>query len=126
MIISDILLVSCGTILGANLRFIIYNKLEKLKFRKDILILFINTFSSFSLGIFLSLNKHFSYFNYSYQLVLFFSIGFLGSLSTFSSFIYDLFDLFLQLKFSRALILYIISVSFGIAAFALGFFLVNN
>ena len=123
---SEILFVCIGAILGANIRFEIQKKLANLNLSKDFLILIINTFASFSLGLFLSLVEQFRAFNYYYQLVLFFSIGFFGSLSTFSSFIYDLFDLCLQLKFFRALKLFFISVSVGIIAFAFGFFLGNQ
>ena len=123
---SEILFVSIGAILGANSRFRIHNKLAKLNLNKYYLILIINTFASFSLGLFLSLLEQFRTFTYYYQLVLFFSIGFLGSLSTFSSFVYDLFDLCLQLKFFRALKLFFISLSVGIIAFAFGFFLGNQ
>ena len=123
---SEILFVSIGAILGANSRFRIHNKLAKLNLNKYSLILIINTFATFSLGLFLSLLEQFRDFTYYYQLVLFFSIGFFGSLSTFSSFIYDVFDLCLQLKFFRALKLFFISVSVGIIAFAFGFFLGNQ
>ena len=123
---TDIFFVSLGAVLGANTRFKISNQLEKLNFKKDFLILIINTFASFCFGLFLSIIELFSSSIYYYQLVLFFSIGFLGSLSTFSSFVYDLFDLCLQFKFSRALNLFIISASLGIIAFAFGFFLGNQ
>ena len=123
---AEILLVSVGAILGANIRFKIHNKLEKINLSKDFIILIINTFASFCLGLFLSLEEQLRALTYYYQLVLFFSIGFLGSLSTFSSFICDLFDLFLQLKFFRALRLFIMSASLGIIAFAFGLFLGNQ
>ena len=123
---NEILFVSIGAILGANIRFKIHNKLENLNVSKGFLILIINTFASFCLGLFLSLVAQLRGFTYYYQLVLFFSIGFLGSLSTFSSFVYDLFDLCLQLEFFRALKLFIISASIGIIAFAFGFFLGNQ
>ena len=120
---NDILLVSLGALLGANTRFRICNKLEKLNLNKDFFILIINIVASFCLGLFLALIEHFRFFIYSYQIVLFFSIGFLGSLSTFSSFIDCLFDLCLQLKFYRAIKLFIISWSLGIIFFAFGFLL---
>ena len=123
---SEILFVSIGAILGANTRFKIQNKLAKLKVSKDFIILIINTFASFCLGLFLSLLKLFSTFIYSYELILFFSIGFLGSLSSFSSFVYDLFNLCLQLKFSRALMLFIASILLGIGAFVFGFLFVSK
>ena len=120
---SEILFLSIGAILGANSRFIIHNKLAKLNLNKYSLILIINTFASFSLGLFLSIIENLGSISYSYQLILFFSIGFLGSLSTFSSFVYDLFDLCLQLKFARALKLFLLSLSFGIIAFTFGLLL---
>ena len=122
----EIFFVSLGSILGANTRFEFHNKLEKFHLGKGFVILIINTFASFSLGLFLSILEKFSSFNYSYQLVLFFSIGFLGSLSTFSSFVYELFDLCMQLKFLKALKVSISSVSLGIISFAFGFLLVNQ
>ena len=117
---AEVFLVSLGAILGANTRFQINNKLKKFNLRKDISILIINTLASFCLGFFLSFLEQFNSFIYSYQLLLFFAIGFLGSLSTFSSFVYDLFEFCLKLKFARALKLLIISWSLGIMAFALG------
>ena len=122
---SEIFFISLGAILGANTRFKIHSKLEKLNIRKDFLILIINTFASFFFGLFLSIIEQLRSFSYSYQLILFFSIGFLGSLSTFSSFVYDLFDLCLQLKFARAFNLFVISLSLGIIAFTFGFLLGN-
>ena len=80
---SDILFVSIGAILGANIRFKIHHKLGNLNLDKGFLILIINTFASFGLGLFLSLVEQFRDFAYYYQLVLFFSIGLFGSLSTF-------------------------------------------
>ena len=122
----EIFFVSLGSILGANTRFELQNKLEKFLLGNGFVILIINTFASFSLGLFLSIIEKFSSFNYSYQLVLFFSIGFLGSLSTFSSFVYELFDLCMQLKFLKALKVSISYLSLGIISFAFGFLLVNQ
>ena len=120
----DLLLISFGAILGANIRFIIFEKFEKLNLSKNSIILVINTFSSFLLGLFLSILSKIDYLTYSYQLGIFFLIGLLGSLSTFSTFIYDLYELFIQLKFHRALKLFIISLTSGILSFTVGFFLI--
>ena len=109
--------------LGANTRFIIYKQLEKKKLNKNYIILVINIFSSFLLGLFLSVLSQNSSLRYSYQLVLFFSIGLLGSLSTFSTFIYDVYDLFKKFKFYRAFKLLIISLTLGILFFSIGFLL---
>tara|TARA_B100000945_G_scaffold281297_1_gene248907 strand:+ start:361 stop:732 length:372 start_codon:yes stop_codon:yes gene_type:complete len=122
---EDILLVSFGAILGVNSRFIIYKKFEKLNISKYLSIVTINTFASFLLGLFLSFSPKISSFNFSYQLVLFCSIGFLGSLSTFSTFVYDLFDISLQLNFFKALKLVFISLVLAIIALAFGLSLGN-
>ena len=53
------------------------------------IILVINTFSSFILGLFISILPKIKSLTFSSQLALFFLIGFLGSLSTFSTFVYD-------------------------------------
>tara|TARA_Y100001968_G_C19293362_1_gene685374 strand:- start:333 stop:692 length:360 start_codon:yes stop_codon:yes gene_type:complete len=115
-----------GAVFGANMRFILYKKLEKLKIANDVATLIINNFSSFLLGFFLSAVPQIRYFNISFELVLFFSIGFLGSLSTFSTFMYNLFDLFIKFKFFRALKLLIISIASGIVSLAFGLFLSNQ
>ncbi len=121
--LQDILLIIIGSILGANTRFIIYKQLEKKKLYKNYIILLINTFSSFLLGLFLSFLSQISSFRYSYQLGLFFSIGLLGSLSTFSTFIFDAYDLFRKFKFFRAFELLIISLTLGVLLFSIGFLL---
>ena len=121
---QDFLLVTFGAIFGANLRFIIYRKFQKVNLNKNYIVLLINNFSSFLLGLFLAILSKISSIIYSYELVLFFSIGLLGSLSTFSTFIYDLYELILQLKFFSALRLFIISLVLGILTFAIGFLLV--
>ena len=113
-------MVSLGAILGANTRFIVYKKLERFNISKEYIILVINTFSSFCLGFFLSFLNKLSYLNFSYQLVLFFLIGFLGSLSTFSTFVYDL---FIQFKLSKAFKLFIESLFLGVVFLAFGAFL---
>ena len=121
--LQDILLITIGSILGANTRFIIYKQLEKKKLNKNYIILVINIFSSFLLGLFLSVLSQNSSLRYSYQLGIFFLIGLLGSLSTFSTFIYDVYDLLKKFKFYRAFKLLIISLTLGILFFSIGFLL---
>ena len=110
-------MVSLGAVLGANARFIFYEKLERFNISKEYIILVINTFSSFCLGFFLSFLNKLIDFNFTYQLVLFFSIGFLGSLSTFSTFV---FDLFIQFKRYKAFELFIESLALGVIFLAFG------
>ena len=119
-------MVSFGAVLGVNSRYVIYKKLEKNKLRKDYIILVINTVSSFFLGLFISILPRITSVDFSYKLVLFISIGFFGSLSTFSTFIYDVFELCNQFKFSRAIKLFLVSLLLGITSFAFGFLLGNQ
>ena len=120
---QDFLLITIGAIFGANARFILYKNLYKVNFDRNSIILVINTMSSFCLGFFLSTTSHISSLNYTYKLGLFFSIGLLGSLSTFSTFIYDLYELLIALKFARAFKLFINSLILGILAFVFGILL---
>ena len=124
-IFQDILLVSIGGIFGANARFIIYEKLKEKNINLHVIVLVINTFSSFILGLFISILPKIIFFNFSSKVALFFLIGFLGSLSTFSTFLYDVFNLFVKFNFFRALKHLTISFSLGIIALALGSLLGN-
>ncbi len=120
------MLVAIGSIIGANTRFLIFKKLERINFKKDFIILLINTFSSFFIGLYFSIISHISNLKHSYQLGLFVVIGFLGGFSTFSTFIYDLFELVMTSKFNRAFKLLIISLTLAILACAFGFFIGNQ
>ena len=122
---QDIILISIGAVFGVNSRFLIYQKLKEININGKYSIFLINTFSSFFLGFFISISSKITSLNVSSKLVLFFVIGFLGSLSTFSTFIYDLFQLFREYKFLNALKLFIFSYSLGTSALALGFLLGN-
>ena len=122
---QDIILISIGAVFGVNSRFLIYQKLKEININGKYSIFLINTFSSFFLGFYISISSKITSLNVSSQLVLFFVIGFLGSLSTFSTFIYDLFQLFREYKFLNALKLFIFSYSLGTSALALGSLLGN-
>jgi len=79
----------------------------------------INFIASFFLGILVALN-----FINNEILVLFYS-GFLGCFSTFSSFIYQLFELFKKRKFLKLFFHYIEVIIFSFLFFSLGYFLIN-
>ena len=121
--LKDFILISLGAVLGANTRFIIYRKIEKTNINKNYIIFLINSFSSFFLGLFISILSQINSLSYSYQLGLFFSIGLLGSLSSFSTLIYDLYELCIQSKHYKAFKLFIISLTSGILSFTFGFLL---
>tara|TARA_Y100001968_G_scaffold285114_1_gene284852 strand:- start:472 stop:843 length:372 start_codon:yes stop_codon:yes gene_type:complete len=121
--LEDILLITFGATLGVNIRYLVYKKLQKIHLSENSIIFFINTFSSFLLGLFLSILPQSGFLSYSYQLGLFFAIGLLGSLSTFSTFIYHIYELFTIFKFYRAFKLSIISLMSGVLSFSFGLLL---
>ena len=79
----------------------------------------VNFISSFFLGILVALNF------INNQLLILFYTGFLGSFSTFSSFIYQLFDLFKKRKFLRLFFHYIEVIAISFTLFYLGYSLVK-
>tara|TARA_B100000965_G_C19235338_1_gene601961 strand:- start:191 stop:565 length:375 start_codon:yes stop_codon:yes gene_type:complete len=123
--VQDIFWVSLGAVLGANARFNIYTKFEQFNLSKYSSILIINTSGSFFLGLFLSILPKIRAYDFSHQLVLFLLIGFLSSFSTFSSFVYDLFEVCMKLEFFRALNIFFTSLILGIIALAFGLFFGN-
>tara|TARA_B100000700_G_scaffold313990_1_gene399907 strand:- start:894 stop:1256 length:363 start_codon:yes stop_codon:yes gene_type:complete len=117
-------MVSFGALLGSNLRFIIYKKIDDFLFiRKEIKILLINNIATFLLGLFYAHLVNKSYTENIYYYSLFILIGFLGSLSTFSTFIYDIFQLATKNKFLSAIKLIFYSIFSGLIFFGFGFLL---
>ena len=119
-LLQDIILIAIGAVFGVNSRFLIYQKLNEININGKFSIFLINIFSCFFLGLFISISSNIKSLNVSSQLALFFVIGFIGSLSTFSTFIYDLFELCREYKFLEALKLFIFSFSLGTSALVLG------
>ncbi len=119
--LQDPILIAFGAVIGANIRFLIYKKLNQIRIKNSFIILIINNLASLLLGLFLSNSAQISNFGYSYKLGLFFSIGLLGSLSTFSTFIYDLCELLIRNKLIAALKFIIISIPSGVISFMIGF-----
>ena len=108
-----------GCTFGLILRIFIQNNFKK-KIGFDIdHTSIVNFISSFLLGILVALN-----FINNEILVLFYS-GFLGCFSTFSSFIYQLFNLFQKRKFLRLFFHYIEVIIFSFFFFYLGYFLIQ-
>ena len=108
-----------GSTFGLILRILIQNNFKK-NIGFDIQnISIVNFLSSFFLGILVALN-----FMNNEILVLFYS-GFLGCFSTFSSFIYQLFDLFRKRKFLRLFCHYIEVIIFSFLFFYLGYLIIQ-
>jgi len=116
---SSISLILLGSTFGLILRIFIQNNFKK-SIGFDIQnTTIVNFLSSFFLGILVALN-----FINNEILVLFYS-GFLGCFSTFSSFIYQLFELFQKRKFLRLFCHYIEVIFFSFLFFYLGYFLMQ-
>ena len=116
---SSISIILLGSTFGLTLRILIQNNFKK-SIGFDIQnTSIVNFFSSFLLGILLALD-----FINNEILVLFYS-GFLGCLSTFSSFIYQLFILFKKREFIKLFLHYIEVMIFSFLFFYLGYFLIN-
>ena len=116
---SSIGILLVGSTFGLILRILIQNNF-KIKIGFDIQnTSVVNFIASFFLGILVAFN-----FINKDILLLFYS-GFLGSFSTFSSFIYQLFILFQKRKFLRLFFHYIEVIVLSFVFFYLGYFLID-
>ena len=79
----------------------------------------VNFIASFFLGILVALNF------IDNEILFLFYTGFLGCLSTFSSFIYQLFNLFKKRKFLKLFFHYIEVIFFSFIFFYLGFYVIQ-
>jgi len=116
-------IISIGSILGANLRYLILTRLGSIKLNQRKRLLLINSTASIILGISLSLNN---YNNILFrEFIILFLIGFAGSLSTFSTFINDLFKLSIKRKYKDITIIIFSCVFLGLISISIGL-LVGN
>ena len=108
-----------GSTFGLILRIFIQNNFKKTIGFNIQNTSIVNFIASFFLGILVALN-----FINNEILALFYS-GFLGCFSTFSSFIYQLFNLFIKRKFLALFFHYIEVIIFSFLLFYLGYFLIQ-
>ena len=119
MDIESISIVLCGSTFGLILRIFIQNNLKiNIGFNIQNTTL-VNFIASFFLGILVSLDF------VNNKILLLFYIGFLGSFSTFSSFIYQLFVLLQKKKYMRLFFHYIEVTAISFLFFSLGYFLIQ-
>ena len=119
MELDSVIYILAGSTLGLIVRmFIKYISVrEKIFTSNNILI--VNVLASLFLGIFVSLNIT------NKNLILFFYVGFLGCLSTFSSFIYQLFQLIQERKYFKLLLYYTEVFVLSFSFFCLGYFITS-
>ena len=119
-----IFLIALGAIIGANIRYFFLRKLEILKY-SEYRLLTINLFSSFILGLlfpfFIKTNL-----KIEEELIFLFLFSFIGSLSSFSTFISDFYMLILNNNFKRSTLLILFSILLGILFFNFGYLIISN
>ena len=119
MDITSISIVLLGSTFGLIIRIFIQNNLKtNIGFNIQSTSI-VNFIASFFLGILVALKI------IDYKILLLFYTGFLGSLSTFSSFIYQLFVLFQKRKFMRLFFHYIEVIILSFLFFYLGYYLMQ-
>ena len=119
-----IFLIALGAIIGANIRYFFLRKLEILKY-SEYRLLTINLFSSFILGLlfpfFIKTNL-----KIEEELIFLFLFSFIGSLSSFSTFISDFYMLIVNNNLKRSILLMIFSIVLGILFFNFGYLIISN
>ena len=116
--LDQFIYILAGSTFGLILRLLIqYNfKIKKIFYYKNILI--INVLASLILGILVALSIN------NQNLLLLFYVGFLGCFSTFSSFIYQLFNLIQDRKYLGLILYYIKVLALSFLFFYLGYFII--
>ena len=117
MEIDDVIHILAGSTFGLIVRMFIKYISGREKVFSSNNILIVNVLASLFLGIFVVLNIT------NKNLILFFYVGFLGCLSTFSSFIYQLFNLIQKRKYLTLLLYYTEVLVLSFLLFCLGYFI---
>ncbi len=119
MELDGVIYILVGSTFGLIVRMFIKYISEREKLFSSNHILIVNVLSSLFLGIFEGLNIA------NKNLILFFYVGFLGCLSTFSSFIYHLFNLIQERKYLSLLLYYAEVLVLSFLFFCLGYFITS-
>ena len=119
MELDSVIHILAGSTLGLIVRMVIKYISGREKIFTSNTILIVNVLASLFLGIFVSLNIT------NKNLILFFYVGFLGCLSTFSSFIYPLFQFIQERKYFKLLLYYTEVFVLSFSFFCLGYFITS-
>ena len=126
LVLINFFLVSLGAILGTSLRLSIINIFESI-FNKSFLGVFtVNNIATFLFGILLGLLNRYQFNLSSNPFSLLLGIGFLGSLSTFSSFVMELLEFLIDKKWKQFFIFSSFSITSGILVAFIGYQLSNG
>lgn len=120
--IIKLLIIGAGGFIGAIFRFLLiifFNHHFSNKLFSGIL--FVNSIGCFTFGIILSTLKYSKFINEN--LKIFLTIGFLGALTTFSSFSFELFTFFLNKQFLLAFLNILLSIILGVSNIFLGYWI---
>ncbi len=115
------LLVSIGAGFGACLRFKCVNTFLKYSINSSLAILFLNLISTFALGFLFGIRSGLVENQFLSSIFLLIGVGFLGSLSTFSTFIFQLLQALLEKDFKDFFFLLLASLFGGILLAAGGY-----
>ena len=118
----NFIIIFLGTFTGSSIRFLILAKFTYIKISYRKRLIFINSCAAFVLGLFLNLFQNINVEDHN-QKGLIFLITFLGGLSTFSTFIYELFKLSSKSKFKKCIELILSSITLALICISLGFFI---
>lgn len=112
----EVISFSFGALFGANSRHFIFKNLSRFNVKKENRILIINLSAAFLIGLSSQRKEAFLFY---------FLMGFVGSFSTFSTFIYDLFEFSIKRKIKRLTSLFFFNILFGLFLTYLGYLLAN-
>tara|TARA_Y100001968_G_scaffold316590_1_gene344622 strand:+ start:3491 stop:3886 length:396 start_codon:yes stop_codon:yes gene_type:complete len=121
LVCINFFLVSFGAILGSSLRWRLLKNFELILHDSFLGIFIVNNIAIFFLGLLLGFFDRYKFDVDSNSLFLFLSIGFLGSLSTFSSFIMELLELIRYKDWKKFLLYSSLSVSVGLFIAFIGY-----
>ncbi len=114
-----------GAAPGAILRMQISRKIHKITQSNLLGTLLVNSIATLLLGFCLGLQNRALYLNTNQPLYLMLFVGFLGSLSTFSSLILEFFSYFLQRKWIDLMFSISVSLVLGLVLASIGYYLGN-
>ncbi len=118
---EKLILVCIGGALGSVVRLYLFQELETFLPIRYWRTCVINTAASFGLGFLVSIHQQMLLLTEDSSIFMLIGVGFLGSMSTFSSFILEIFEYLLKSSWVKAILLTAFSISLGLSAAAIGF-----